>query len=141
MINYFAEKQKGENEMLTITKRFDFAYGHNLPGYNGACVRQHGHNAGVEVEVALKGTPPANTYPGMIIDFKDLKEAVNKILDEFDHRYLNDLPDFMVNRTPTAENITNILAYKIQIALDPFKVILVRLRVSETPDSWAEWKL
>lgn len=34
-----------EGGIVTITKKFDFCYGHCLPGYNGKCVNQHGHNS------------------------------------------------------------------------------------------------
>ena len=37
--------------MITVTKQFSFCYGHHLPGYEGKCCEQHGHNSTLEVEV------------------------------------------------------------------------------------------
>lgn len=130
--------------MITVCKRFEFCYGHRLPGYPGKCDRYHGHNSVVEVEVIrVHGQSP---YPTMVIDFSDLKNLVGPILEEIDH---NDLTEFFVVppdggppheiAPPTAEVICQWLATRIQLAL-PDGVELARLRVTETPDSWAEWK-
>lgn len=133
--------------LLTITRTFDFCYGHRLPGYQGKCSVQHGHNAHVEVEVAGRDE---KSYQTMVMDFKILKEIVGKALDQLDHQ---DLTIFFVDFysqsdpigslglffPPTAEIICSWLAEQIEEAL-PDGVVLVRLRVSETPNSWAEWK-
>lgn len=126
--------------MLTVTKRFEFAYGHHLPGYDGLCKNSHGHNAIVEVEVRRSKSKKApKPYDGMIVDFKDLKQLVKSQLDFLDHQYLNDLPDFeKIN--PTAENMTEVLVGALDKAFTGRGIELVRLRVSETSDSWAEWK-
>ena len=41
---------------------------------------------------------------GILVDFKDLKAALNKVLDELDHQYLNELEIF-ADKNPTAENL------------------------------------
>jgi 6-pyruvoyltetrahydropterin/6-carboxytetrahydropterin synthase len=121
--------------MLTITKKFSFCYGHRLPGYLGKCVNQHGHNSEVEVEVTGKAD---GGYPSMVIDFGVLKTTMNTLIDKLDHKYLNDaLPEGY--QPPTAENMTQWFADEIQKVL-PNGVTLVRVRVSETPTSWAEWR-
>ncbi len=135
--------------MLTVTKRFEFCYGHFLPGYNGNCRNQHGHNSVVEVEIQPCKT---GVYNGMVIDFGDIKQIAGAIISFLDHKNLNDLPEFQkfceeqaINPTtglflertvPTAEMICEFLVYEISKELPG----LVRLRVTETPNSWAEWK-
>ena len=124
--------------MLSVTKKFDFSYGHFLSNYDGDCSEQHGHNSEVEVEFGniLKSAPPPS-YPGMIIDFKDIKKIVGPIIDSLDHKNLNDLTAFTF-MSPTAENITKHLVGTIQkTSIGP---ALIRVRVSETPDSFAEWR-
>jgi len=116
---------------VTVTKKFDFCYGHFLPGYSGDCKNQHGHNSEVEIEFGQNTYP---TYNGMIVDFKDIKKHVGPIIDELDHKNLNDFIE-----VPTAENICRHLTNQI-IARVPFGRALVRVRVSETPDSFAEWR-
>ena len=120
--------------MLSVTKKFGFCYGHNLPDYEGKCRINHGHNSEVEVEFADIGQP---AYPGMIIDFNDIKSVVGPIIEELDHKTLNNaMPQEY--QPPTAENICKYLVEQIQ--LTPIGEGLVRVRITETPTSWAEWK-
>jgi len=75
-------------EQVTVTKKFEVSYGHILPNYNGKCGREHGHNAVIEVTFG----PPLDyqAYPGIIIDFGDIKTHVGSILNQFiDHHNLN----------------------------------------------------
>lgn len=83
---------------LTIIAEFEAA--HQLPDYPGKCCRLHGHNWKVEVTV----TGHELNQLGMVMDFKDLKAEVGKVIDNLDHYYLNDLPAFKTIN-PTAENI------------------------------------
>lgn len=78
----------------------EFASAHTLRGYPGACSRMHGHNWKLEVEVDSTELDEV----GMGIDFKVIKQSAKEMVNELDHRYLNDIPPFdTVN--PTAENI------------------------------------
>jgi 6-pyruvoyl tetrahydropterin synthase/QueD family protein len=128
--------------MLTVCRTFNFSYAHRLPDYEGNCNRYHGHNGSCEVEVAGK---QINGYPTMIVDFRVLKQAVMMVIDELDHRDLTDFfsgVDDRGNTTKfpaTAEVICSYLAKKIPYYL-PEGVVLVRVKVTETPDCWAEWK-
>lgn len=120
--------------VTSITKKFDFCYGHRLPGYHGKCREIHGHNAIVEVEVDGHANPFADPYAGMIMDFGDLKNIVKPIIDTLDHKMLNEvLPEKYL--PPTCEHITNWLYQKIDAEI-PGGV--VRVKVTETPSSWAE---
>lgn len=135
--------------MLTVTKRFEFCYGHHLPGYDGSCRNMHGHNSVVEVEIGPYFT---DVYEGMVVDFSEIKKRAGKVIDSLDHKNLNEhkeFQEFCMERAetpstgfplekvvPTAEIICQYLVYHIRKVLPS----LVRLRVSETPDSWAEWK-
>lgn len=87
----------GRFKMKIVT---DFAAAHLLRGYPGPCSRLHGHNWKVEVEVTATHLDDI----GMGLDFRDIKAATKEIVDQMDHRHLNELPPFdKVN--PTAENI------------------------------------
>jgi len=119
--------------MISVTKKFHFSYAHHLPNYSGDCKNLHGHNSDVEVEFSNNFHMP-RAYDGMIIDFKDIKEYVKPIIDYLDHSYLNDLFSF----NPTAENIVQWIVEKIQET--PISSGLTRVRVSETNDSYAEWR-
>lgn len=121
--------------MITVTKRFRFCYGHRLPNYDGKCVNYHGHNSEVEVEV---GGRDKDSYTTMVIDFSKLKEVVDPIIDRLDHRDITGLEPFG-GEPPTAETICMWMAMQIKFAL-PEGTFLWRVRVSETPDNWAEWR-
>ena len=62
---------------LGITVHFDAA--HCLPEYPGKCSRLHGHNWKIEVLV----TGSRLNKQGMLVDFRDLKEAVNYLQTHF----------------------------------------------------------
>lgn len=127
--------------MLTVIKKFTFCYGHHLPNHPGKCKNVHGHNSEVEVEVGLDHcfVPDGLKDNGMIIDFGELKNLVNEILEKLDHQYLNETVPMMY-LPPTAENLALFLKVNIKKALAGSGNVLIRIRVSETPTSWAEWK-
>lgn len=86
--------------MFELTVKSEFEAAHRIENYPGKCVRLHGHNWIVE---AIVQGDTLNEL-GILIDFKILKDALNKVLDEFDHQYLNELEIF-ADKNPTAEII------------------------------------
>lgn len=121
--------------MFRIAIRAHFDAAHFLRNYPGKCAQVHGHRW--EVEVCLKGTKLSAV--GMLVDFHDLKKAVNQIIVNYDHNLLNDLPEFRQEKfNPTAENIAR------QIFLDVKNILqfehdtsLAWVKVYESPDTWA----
>ena len=114
--------------MITITRKFDFCYGHRLPRHSGKCQQQHGHNAVLEVTIGGEVDEE-----GMIEYFGDVKRQVDHyVVNLLDHKYLN---DFM--ETPTAENILMWIRRKL---LSIYGERLVKLRLYETPNSYADWR-
>ena len=87
--------------MFELTVKAEFEAAHQINGYNGKCQRLHGHNWSVEAIVEGRELDEL----GMLIDFKILKAELNKVLDELDHRYLNELTIFSKEANPTAENL------------------------------------
>ena len=121
--------------MLSVTKIVEFEAAHCLPNHKGRCQNHHGHSYKAEVEIGNARDEVDDS--GMIFDFGDLKEVINQIVDEqLDHTYLNDL--FTV--PPTAENIVmwivdELLKRKISTICN-----VLRVRVWETSNSYAEWR-
>lgn len=117
--------------MYEIEVRSAFEAAHFIKGYDGKCARLHGHNW--EVAAIVRGEKLDKL--GMLIDFKILKAELNKVLDEFDHRFLNELETF-AEENPTAEN----LARQIFERLASNKIFngstkLYAVKVQETPNS------
>jgi len=84
---------------VELSKRFRFEAAHRLPKVPAEhkCHRLHGHSFEIEVTVAGEVDPEL----GWLIDFADLREAVEPILmKELDHRSLNDVPGL---ENPTSE--------------------------------------
>jgi 6-pyruvoyltetrahydropterin/6-carboxytetrahydropterin synthase len=77
-----------------------FSAAHALREYKGKCENLHGHNWRIRISV----TGQKLDKMGMLVDFTDLKSALDAVLKKLDHTNLNELNPFnTVN--PTAENI------------------------------------
>ncbi|HZQ92557.1 MAG TPA: 6-carboxytetrahydropterin synthase QueD [Terriglobales bacterium] len=86
--------------MFQVTVEDSFAAGHYLRNYRGKCENPHGHN--YKVRVTLQGQQLDKA--GLLLDFKDLKEAMKHVIDRLDHQMINDLEPF-TSTNPSAENI------------------------------------
>lgn len=122
--------------MITVTKQFTFEAGHHLPNYDGPCGTPHGHSYRIQVEVCkTKYTDKLCKYEGMVIDFGDLKRIVNSnVVDRLDHQYLNDVLPVI----PTAENMVEWITN--QLRTSALGDSILRIRLWETADSYAEWR-
>lgn len=83
----------------TVTRTYLFESAHWLPhvAEDHKCHRLHGHSYLMEVTA---GGPVDDA--GFIIDFWDMDKAIQPIIDQIDHRCLNDIPGL---QNPTAELI------------------------------------
>ena len=99
--------------MYTISKLFEFEAAHILTdSYSVECQSIHGHS--YKFEVIIRNN--VLNKDGMVIDFKKLKEIVQKeIVDKFDHKFIlrdkhkgvsSCIPGCVfVSYNPTAENM------------------------------------
>ena len=73
-----------------LVKTFRFEAAHSLPNVPDGhkCRRLHGHS--YRIDVHISGQPDPDT--GWIVDFGEIKQVVGGILDELDHRHLNEIP-------------------------------------------------
>lgn len=121
----------------SVCKVFSFEAAHFLPNYKGKCSNLHGHHWVLEVKVTGFVSPET----GMVIDFVDLKNLVNdEVISKLDHTCLNEVLEGQVDN-PTCENLLDWIWTKLSpIGSWTGKVKLVKLRLWETPDSYAELK-
>jgi 6-pyruvoyltetrahydropterin/6-carboxytetrahydropterin synthase len=82
--------------------------GHRLQDHKGGCRYPHGHNYKVTVEVAGD-----LNEQGMVVDFKDLKEACMTVFDEYDHSFMCQAGD------PFGENWPGDTADRLMFMADP----------------------
>jgi len=111
-----------------------FAAAHNLVNYQGDCENLHGHNWLVEVTVAARELDKACL--GM--DFKVRKKETKALLNELDHKYLNDLEPFK-NASPSSENIGRYLFECLSRKLDSDNVTVERVNVWESDNACASY--
>ncbi|NIN92958.1 6-carboxytetrahydropterin synthase QueD [bacterium] len=90
--------------MYEVMVEGSFSAAHNLRGYRKKCEKLHGHNW--KVRVAIRGGKLDRC--GMLIDFKDVKDYLEKIIQKLDHKYLNEILHFKVTN-PTSENIAGFI--------------------------------
>jgi 6-pyruvoyltetrahydropterin/6-carboxytetrahydropterin synthase len=90
----------GRGAMYEVTVEDSFAAGHYLRNYKGKCENPHGHNYKVRVTLAGRELDKA----GLLLDFKDLREAMRPVIDRLDHQMINDLEPF-TQLNPSAENL------------------------------------
>jgi 6-pyruvoyltetrahydropterin/6-carboxytetrahydropterin synthase len=125
--------------MFELTIICDFEAAHRLPEYPGKCCRLHGHNWKVEVTITGKQLDKL----GMLVDFKDLKQEVNRVINTLDHYYLNEVEPFQ-NINPTAENIAKYIYEEVSKSPalnNTFRKIQVTLvKVWESPHSAAAYR-
>ena len=122
--------------MYHLMIKTSFAAAHNLINYQGDCENLHGHNWRVEVVVAAKELDKA----GLGIDFKILKKQTNSLLDELDHKYLNDLPSFK-NNSPSSENISRYLFERLSETLNNENITVEKINVWESENACASYSL
>ncbi len=119
--------------MYELVVDTEFAAAHRLDGYKGLCENLHGHNWKVQVTVR---SPSLNNL-GMVMDFKDLKGAVDDIMAELDHKYLNDLALF-ADDNPTTENIARYIAEALVGEL-PEDIAVERVQIWESARASASY--
>jgi 6-pyruvoyltetrahydropterin/6-carboxytetrahydropterin synthase len=143
---------------MQITTRLEFDAGHRIPNHKSQCRNLHGHRYALEITLSGDIILAENSSEsGMVMDFSDVKQiARSSVVDLWDHAFLvfkNDkvILDFLSTlpnhktvifpRVPTAENMA---AEAFRILKSQYKdtygnhLTLERVRLYETPNSWAD---
>ncbi|MCX5892155.1 MAG: 6-carboxytetrahydropterin synthase QueD [Deltaproteobacteria bacterium] len=118
-------------ELKIITQ---FAAAHRLENFYGKCESLHGHNWKVEVFLAGEQLDEA----GLLVDFGVIKARTNALLEEIDHKYLNELEAFR-EQNPSSENLARYLFERL--SADPIRdgVRVSRVNVWESDTSRASY--
>ena len=143
---------------MHITTRLEFDAGHRIPSHKSQCRNLHGHR--YAIEITLSGDiirQEGISENGMVMDFSDVKAIARRsVVDVWDHAFLvyrgdqvildflRTLPEHktvIMETVPTAENM----------AAEAFRILqaeyqdtygnhlkLERVRLYETPNSWAD---
>jgi 6-pyruvoyltetrahydropterin/6-carboxytetrahydropterin synthase len=95
--------------MYKISVITHFSAAHHLLDYEGKCENIHGHNWKVKVTAGFREL----AENGIAYDFKDLKHAAGKVIDELDHTDLN-THEYFAKNNPTSENIARSIFERIK---------------------------
>ena len=111
------------SDVIELVKDFRFEAAHFLPQVpeGHKCRRIHGHS--FRGEVAVRG--PIDPRIGWVMDFADLKRAIDPVITELDHYLLNEVQGL---ENPTSE----LLAIWIWRRLAPAGPNLYRITIEET---------
>lgn len=125
--------------MITrISKTWSFDAAHRLPNHDGKCRQPHGHT--YSVEVVVEGMPQpldGRAEEGMVCDFSRLDAVWRQVEPLLDHRDLNVSVGARIERT-TSERLAAFLFRHFHDAPELHGVRVCRVRVSETPKTYAE---
>jgi 6-pyruvoyltetrahydropterin/6-carboxytetrahydropterin synthase len=113
---------------VTIIKSFSSA--HLLAQIGGKCEELHGHNFRVEVTMAA----PDLNESGLLIDFRIVKKWLSVILDQMDHKHLNELSYFS-GINPSAENIAKYICVQMEAKAKESQVRIARIKVWESENA------
>ncbi|HZV62787.1 MAG TPA: 6-carboxytetrahydropterin synthase QueD [Methylophilaceae bacterium] len=143
---------------MLITTRLEFDAGHRIPSHKSQCRNLHGHRYAIEITLTGDIIRQENASEnGMVMDFSDVKAIARQaVVDLWDHaflvykgdtevlEFLNSLPNHktvVMESVPTAENMA---AEAFRILNTCYKDLygnhlrLERVRLYETPNSWAD---
>ena len=120
--------------MFELRVRTHFAAAHQLTMVGSKCENLHGHNWKVEVYVTGERLNKA----GVLVDFGEIKRLVRGIMQELDHRFLNELKAFH-NNAPSSENIAQFIAKELQHKIDDSSVRVSRVTAWESDDASATY--
>jgi 6-pyruvoyltetrahydropterin/6-carboxytetrahydropterin synthase len=118
--------------VFEICVEAQFSAAHSLSGYQGNCAQLHGHNWIVEVSVKCL---ELNNI-GIGIDFRDIKQAIKNVINDLDHSYLNEHPEFK-DTNPSSENIARFLYRQLGEKINSVNVKVSKVKVSETRSAGA----
>ncbi len=116
--------------MYKVRIKSDFSAAHRI--YQGTkCEQLHGHNWQVEICVNSEKLNEGQ----MVIDFGKLKQKLSKILENLDHKYLNEILSF----SPTSENLARYIFEQIGKDFKKENCWLSSVSVRENKDTEATY--
>ncbi|MEK7275649.1 MAG: 6-carboxytetrahydropterin synthase QueD [Candidatus Desantisbacteria bacterium] len=120
--------------MYTVMVEREFSAAHHINKYPGECQRLHGHNWRIQL-IACSNT--LNNL-GIVVDFRDMENALDRVIHPLDHQYLNNLPEFL-DKNPTSEIIAEHIYSQLTLLFPEIPV--TEVRVWETPTKYGAYRV
>jgi len=121
--------------MFEVMIERNFSSAHQLRGYRGKCENLHGHNYKVEIYARGRELNEA----GLLVDFVELKDAADEVVQYLDHRNINELPPFDAELNPSAENLARFILERVAARVTDARAEVYKVRCFETPTSVATY--
>ncbi|MEM4408639.1 MAG: 6-carboxytetrahydropterin synthase [Candidatus Caldarchaeum sp.] len=135
-------------EVMTLTRVYRFSAGHRL--YNpkftdeenwrvfGKCTNKNGHGHDYYLEVTVTGN--VDPESGMLVNVRDLDDAVGELLEELDHKRLDVEHPFFRENFASGELIVKYCWMRLEPALRSLGgARLNHLKLWETPNNSFEY--
>jgi 6-pyruvoyltetrahydropterin/6-carboxytetrahydropterin synthase len=116
--------------MYEATIKKSFSAAHILKEIGGKCEDLHGHN--FVVEVTVKGE--SLSKEDLLIDFRILKRWTNEILEQLDHKYLNQI-DIFKGINPSSEQIARYIHDRLTDNMKSMNLKVSRVTVWESENA------
>jgi len=123
--------------MFEVMIERNFSSAHQLRGYRGKCENLHGHN--YKIEIYARGREL--NHIGLLVDFVELKEAADEVVNFLDHRNINELEPFVQELNPSAENLARFILERVARRVGDDRVQIYKVRCFETPTSVATYTI
>ncbi|MBI4691515.1 MAG: 6-carboxytetrahydropterin synthase QueD [Nitrospirae bacterium] len=120
--------------MFELMVETTFSAAHQLRGYKGKCEQMHGHNWKVQVHVVAERLNDID----IAMDFHDLKEILNEVVEPLDHSFLNNIFPF-TEKNPSSENIAKWIYDSINKKLSDEQVEVSAVTVWESDTASATY--
>lgn len=106
---------------MEIFTELGFEAAHRLPHVpeGHKCARLHGHSFRVEIHVE----GPVDETLGWVADFADVRGACAPLIDQLDHRYLNEIEGL---DNPTSEHLARWIWTRLAPSLPGLSAVAVR---------------
>jgi 6-pyruvoyltetrahydropterin/6-carboxytetrahydropterin synthase len=153
-------------KLIEVTKIIEWDMGHRVPNHRSKCRNPHGHRYRLEMTVAGDLIDKSgDSSEGMVIDFGEIKSLMKDLVhDKLDHGFMYYKDDdamkclvdgafkaggwllIEVDFIPTAENIVKWCYDQLKGQVEfhpgptPTGVTITKLRLYETPNSWADYR-
>ncbi len=122
-------------DFFTVRIKSRVSSAHQLRGYDGMCERIHGHNWVIEAEISGERLNDI----GILVDFIDLQNLLDKKVAELDHINMNE-HEWFLKENATSENMAKRFYRYLKDALKDEGVRVEEVSVWETEDYRATYR-